>query len=289
MGYPYDAYNVYDTYDEVIKGALQEDIGSGDITTRATVSPAALARGKFIAKEDGVICGLSVLARVFALLNGDVLVTARVDEGSPVQKGDVIAEISGPAAVILTGERVALNFLQLLSGIATRTRDAVAQVADTKAVITDTRKTVPGLRSLAKYAVRVGGGRNHRFHLADGILIKDNHIVAAGGLCKAVEKAKEAASHLLKIEVEVETFAQIEEALSCHADVIMLDNMSLKEMKKAVALINGRALVEASGNMGERDLKAVAATGVDLISVGALTHSIRAMDISLRFTMDGNL
>ncbi|HMM06672.1 MAG TPA: carboxylating nicotinate-nucleotide diphosphorylase [Clostridiales bacterium] len=284
MEYPYDELN-----DELIKGALREDIGSGDITTRATVSPAALARGKFIAKEEGVVCGLPILARVFELLDGDVLVTPKVGEGDAVQKGDVIAEISGPAAVILTGERVALNFLQLLSAIATRTRDAVEQVADTKAVITDTRKTVPGLRSLAKYAVRVGGGRNHRFHLTDGILIKDNHIVAAGGLCQAVTKAREAASHLLKIEVEAETFAQIEEALSCHADVIMLDNMSLEEMKKAVALINGRALVEASGNMGERDLKAVAATGVDLISVGALTHSIRAMDISLRFTLNGNL
>ncbi len=276
-------------YDELIKGALREDIGNGDITTRATVTPGTLARGKFIAKEDGVICGLPVLVRVFELLDADVLVTARVEEGSSVRKGDVIAEISGPAAVILTGERVALNFLQLLSGIATRTRDAVEQVAGTKAVITDTRKTVPGLRSLAKYAVRVGGGRNHRFNLTDGILIKDNHIVAAGGLCKAAAQAKGAASHLLKIEVEVETFAQIEEALSCGVDVIMLDNMSLKEMKQAVALINGRALVEASGNMGERDLKAVAATGVDLISVGALTHSIRAMDISLRFTIDGNL
>ncbi len=275
-------------YDEVIKTALREDIGSGDITTGATVAPGILARGKFIAKEDGVICGLPVLARVFALLDGDVLVTARVDEGSLVQKGDVIAEISGPAAVILAGERVALNFLQLLSGIATRTRAAVAQVAGTEAVITDTRKTVPGLRLLAKYAVRVGGGRNHRFNLTDGILIKDNHIVAAGGLCEAVAKARKTASHLLKIEVEVEDFSQLEEALSCGVDVIMLDNMSLEEMKKAVTLINHRALVEASGNMGERDLKAVAATGVDIISVGALTHSIRALDISLRFTVENN-
>lgn len=276
-------------YDEVIKTALREDIGSGDITTVSTVAPHTVAHGKFIAKEGGVICGLPILERVFFLLDDTVLITARVEEGDYVQKGDVIAEISGPSSVILTGERVALNFLQLLSGIATRTRAAVEQVAGTKAMITDTRKTTPGLRLLEKYAVRVGGGRNHRLNLADGILIKDNHIVAAGGLCQAVMKARRVASHFLKIEVEVETFSQIEEALSCNVDVIMLDNMSLEDMKKAVSLIRGRALVEASGNMGERDLKEVAATGVDMISVGALTHSICAMDISLRFTVDDRL
>jgi nicotinate-nucleotide pyrophosphorylase (carboxylating) len=216
------------------------------------------------------------------------MVTAKVAEGDDVIKGDLIAEISGPAHSILTGERVALNFLQLLSAIATRTRLAVKEVAGTKTVIADTRKTTPGLRTLEKYAVRIGGGSNHRFNLSDGILIKDNHISAAGGIRCAVENAKKVASPLLKIEVEVETFSQIEEALACDVDVIMLDNMPIEDMKKAVALINGRALVEASGNMGEKDLKKVADTGVDIISVGALTHSRKAMDISLRFIVADN-
>lgn len=272
-------------YDDVIKTALKEDIGSGDITTAATVAPGKSADGNFLAKEDGVICGLPVLARVFTLLDDDVVVRPKVEEGAWVKKGDLIAGISGPARAILTGERVALNFLQLLSAIATRTRLAVEEVAAAKAVIADTRKTTPGLRALEKYAVAVGGGSNHRFNLADGILIKDNHISAAGGISAAVANARKAASHLLKIEVEVETLPQIGEALSCGVDVIMLDNMSIEEMKKAVTLIDGRALVEASGNMGEKDLKEVAKTGVDIISVGALTHSIKAMDISLRFTV----
>jgi nicotinate-nucleotide pyrophosphorylase (carboxylating) len=275
-------------YDDVIKAALREDVGSGDITTVATVASGKTACGRFIAKEEGVICGLPVLERVFSLLDDTVMVTAKVAEGDDVIKGDLIAEISGPAHSILTGERVALNFLQLLSAIATRTRLAVKEVAGTKTVIADTRKTTPGLRTLEKYAVRIGGGSNHRFNLSDGILIKDNHISAAGGIRCAVENAKKVASPLLKIEVEVETFSQIEEALACDVDVIMLDNMPIEDMKKAVALINGRALVEASGNMGEKDLKKVADTGVDIISVGALTHSRKAMDISLRFIVADN-
>lgn len=275
-------------YDDVIKTALKEDIGNGDITTAATVAPGKKACGNFLAKEDGVICGLPVMKRVFALLDDDVVVNPKVEEGAWVQKGDLIAGISGPAQAILTGERVALNLLQLLSAIATRTRLAVNEVAGTKAVIADTRKTTPGLRNLEKYAVRIGGGSNHRFNLADGILIKDNHISAAGGISVAVANAKKVASHLLKIEVEVETFSQIEEALCCSVDVIMLDNMSIEEMQKAVTLIDGRALVEASGNMGKKDLKEVAKTGVDIISIGALTHSIKAMDISLRFTVGDN-
>lgn len=269
--------------DEIIMRALEEDIGNGDITTLATVSEDTRTEGYFIAKEQGVICGLPILKRVFEILDSSISIRFNIKEGEPVEKGTVIAVISGNARGILTGERVALNFLQRLSGIATRTHEAAVQIEGTKAVITDTRKTTPGLRSTEKYAVRIGGGSNHRFNLADGILIKDNHIKAAGGITQAIAKTRQYASHLMKIEVEVETFEQIEEALQAKADVIMLDNMSIGDMAKAVGIIGGRALVEASGNMGEKDLRTVAETGVDIISIGALTHSIRAMDISLRF------
>jgi nicotinate-nucleotide pyrophosphorylase (carboxylating) len=269
--------------DEIIKRALEEDIGSGDITTLATVSQDRQTEGLFIAKEEGVVCGLPVLKRVYETLDASIKIECIANEGDLVQKGDVIARISGNAQNILTGERVALNFLQRLSGIATRTRWAVREIAGTKAVITDTRKTTPGLRFLEKYAVRIGGGSNHRFNLADGILIKDNHISAAGGIRQAVALARKAAPHMLKIEVETENFAQIEEALQSGADIIMLDNMGIENMKQAVSMIGGRALVEASGNMGDKDLLAVAQTGVDIISIGALTHTVRAMDISLRF------
>jgi nicotinate-nucleotide pyrophosphorylase (carboxylating) len=269
--------------DAVIRRALEEDVGSGDITTLATVEEGRQIAGRFVAKEDGIICGLPVLKRVFELLDIAVLLEPTLAEGAAVKKGDLIARIEGPARSILTGERVALNFLQRLSGIATRTHEAVRMVAGTRAAITDTRKTTPGLRVLEKYAVRVGGGRNHRFSLCDGVLIKDNHIRAAGGIAEAVARARRAAPHMLKVEVETESFAQIDEALRSGADIIMLDNMSLPDMAEAVRIIAGQALVEASGNMGEADLQAVARTGVDLISIGALTHSVQALDISLRF------
>lgn len=269
--------------DEMIKRALEEDIGNGDITTTSTVPEETKIEGVFIAKEAGVICGLPVVERTFELLDPTVEVHLKVREGDSVKKGDVIATVFGSARNILTGERVALNFLQRLSGIATRTRVAVDQIEGTGAVIADTRKTTPGLRCVEKYAVRVGGGSNHRYNLADGILIKDNHISAAGGITQAVTMARKAAPHTLKIEVEVETFEQVREALACRADIIMLDNMSIEDMKTAVAMIDGKALVEASGNMGEKNLFDVASTGVDIISVGALTHTIKAMDISLKF------
>ncbi len=269
--------------DETIRIALSEDIGNGDVTTCSTVGTETQIVGKYIAKQQGVICGLPVVKRVFELLDESVSLKVIKDEGSLADTGEIIAEISGPARSILTGERVSLNFLQHLSGIATRTRTAVKAISGTKAMITDTRKTTPGLRALEKYAVRVGGGTNHRFNLAGGILIKDNHISAAGGITNAVRLARKYAPHTLKLEVEVETFAQVEEALACKADIIMLDNMSIPDMARAVSMISGRALVEASGNMGEKDLRAVAQTGVDLISIGALTHSVAAMDISLRF------
>lgn len=276
-------FNIYNL-DKMIERALEEDFGNGDITTLATVEENKQIKGSFIAKEEGVICGLPILARIFEVLDPSVKLDFLVQEGDQVMGGDIIAKISGPARSILTGERVALNFLQRLSGIATRTRVAVEQISGTKAVIADTRKTTPGLRSIEKYAVRVGGGSNHRFNLSDGVLIKDNHISAAGGITQAVLGARRFAPHTLKIEVEVENFTQIEEALACGADIIMLDNMNTEEMTKAVQMIDGKALVEASGNMGDRNLRTVAECGVDIISIGALTHTIRAMDISLRFT-----
>jgi len=269
--------------DEFIKRALDEDIGTGDITTMSCIPENAVSKGAFKAKETGVICGMDILVRVFALLDPTVIVSPLVRDGILVEKGLVIAEISGNSRSILSGERVALNLVQRLSGISTRTYAAVRQVEGTKASIVDTRKTTPGLRVLEKYAVKTGGGKNHRFNLSDGVLIKDNHIKAAGGIGKAVEAVLKTAPHTLKIEVETETTEQIDEALAAGADIIMLDNMTLDEMTAAVEHINGKALVEASGNMGDRDLREVAETGVDLISIGALTHTVKALDISLKF------
>ena len=269
--------------DDLIRQSLKEDIGTGDITTLSTVPEEQTVSGRFIAKSSLVVCGIDVAVRVFSLIDERVRISVLARDGTSVSTGTIIAEIAGPARAILTGERVALNFLQLLSGIATRTRDCVEAVRGTKARITDTRKTTPGLRVLEKYAVRTGGGSNHRFNLSDGVLIKDNHIKAAGSITQAVRAARLSIPHTLKIEVEVENAGMIEEALACGADIIMLDNMSLEDMSAAVKRINGQTVVEASGNMGEKDLMAVARTGVDLISIGALTHSIMAADISLRF------
>ncbi len=275
----------HDTTSDLIQTALREDLATGDITTLSVIDKDREAHGRFIAKEDGIVCGLSLIADVYHALDEEVNVVYHVPEGGRIRRGDLVAEVFGRAVSLLSGERVALNLLQHLSGIATATSKAVEAVEGYKARITDTRKTTPGMRVLEKYAVRVGGGSNHRFCLADGILIKDNHIVAAGGITAAVEAARKNAPHTLKIEVEVETRAQTEEALAAGADIIMLDNMSCPEMKECVELIGGRAMVEASGNMGERNLAEVAATGVDIISIGALTHSVKALDISLKFTL----
>ncbi len=268
--------------DDILTRALEEDVGTGDITTLCTVPEDRVTSGRYIAKSVGIVCGLQVVERTFELLDPHISFIPHVTEGQAVATGTVIAEVVGNARNILTGERVGLNLLQRLSGIATSTAKAVAAVEGTKARITDTRKTIPGLRVLEKYAVRVGGGSNHRFNLTDGILIKDNHIEAAGGITAAVQAARRNAPHTLKIEVEVENLDQVEEALACGADIIMLDNMNLETMTEAVRRIAGRAMTEASGNMGDRDLRAVAATGVDLISVGALTHTVRVLDISLK-------
>lgn len=270
--------------DKLIDDALREDVGTGDITTLSTIPADATITGRYIAKEDGVLCGMDVAKAVFARLDDAVVFEKKKEDGDAFGKGDILATVSGNARSILTGERVSLNLMQHLSGIAARTAQAVAQVKGTQAHIADTRKTTPGLRVLEKYAVTCGGGSNHRFNLADGVLIKDNHIAAAGGIAPAVAMARQHIPHTLKIEVEVETFAQLEEALEAGADIIMLDNMSNEDMKKAVATVAGRALTEASGNMGDKDLREVAATGVDIISIGALTHSVRAADISLKFS-----
>lgn len=278
------AFLDYIGLDDFLRSAISEDIGTGDITTSCCVPESAAAHGKFRCKESGVLAGVGIIARVYSLLSGNVCVTILKNDGDEVREGDIIAEVSGPARVILTGERVALNILQHMSGIATRTALAVSQVAGTNARIVDTRKTTPGMRVLEKYAVTCGGGHNHRFNLADGILIKDNHIVASGGIAAAVSNVRGTAPHTLKIEVETESVEQIDQALAANADIIMLDNMSVDEMAAAVRHIGGRALTEASGNMGDRDLRAVAETGVDFISIGALTHSVRALDISLKFT-----
>ncbi|MBC7764947.1 MAG: carboxylating nicotinate-nucleotide diphosphorylase [Hyphomonadaceae bacterium] len=269
--------------DKIIQNSLEEDIGWGDLTTESTIPKDKQAQAKLIAKQEGVLCGIAVFARVMQTVDASTQVILLKQEGQHVNCGDVLATLSGRAAAILMAERVALNLLQRMSGIATQTAQLVAMVSGTKAAITDTRKTTPGLRMLEKYAVRMGGGRNHRFNLSDGVLIKDNHIRAAGGITQAVLAAKAYVPHLIKIEVETENLAQVQEALDALADVIMLDNMDIPMMAQAVALINGRALVEASGNMGEKDLRAVAQTGVDIISIGAITHTIKAMDISLRF------
>lgn len=263
--------------------ALAEDVGTGDITTQSTVPYDTMITGKFIAKTSGVLCGTEIAKAVFAYVDAQVKMETFFKDGDKVDKGDVIGTVEGRAVSVLTGERLALNFMQRLSGIATRTRQAVDEVTGYAVKIIDTRKTTPGLRVMEKYAVRTGGGYNHRITLADGVLIKDNHIKAAGGITPAVKAARENAPHTLKVEVEVENLDMVNEALQAGADIIMLDNMSNALMTQAVKLIDKRALVEASGNMDEKNLKEVAATGVDLISIGALTHTIKPMDISLRF------
>jgi nicotinate-nucleotide pyrophosphorylase (carboxylating) len=274
------------TVDKIIKNALEEDLGWGDVTTDSTIPADAKISGVFIAKEQGVVCGIQVCKRVFELLDSTILFEIKLDDGQKVQKGDILAQISGSARNILKGERVSLNLLQRMSGIATAANKYAEAVRGTNARVVDTRKTMPGLRVLDKYAVLTGGCHNHRFNLSDLVLIKDNHIKAAGGIATAVATAKKNLSHALKIEVEVESLEQLKEALEAGADIVMLDNMSLDMMKEAVQITGGRALLEASGNValeGDRSVKAIAQTGVDIISVGALTHSVFAMDISLRF------
>ncbi|WP_134685222.1 carboxylating nicotinate-nucleotide diphosphorylase [Brevibacillus migulae] len=260
---------------------LHEDIGFGDVTTMSTIPESEQGVGILYAKEAGIIAGLPVAAQVFATVDAALAFKTVVEEGARVEKGQAVAEVSGSVRSILSGERLALNLLQRMSGIATRTSEYAQAVAGTKARVVDTRKTTPGLRMLEKYAVRVGGGHNHRYALYDAVMIKDNHIKGAGGITQAVAAARKAIPHTMKIEVEAETMAQVEEALQAVADIIMLDNMPNELMKQAVALIGGRAVVEASGGVTLETIGAIAQTGVDVISVGALTHSVKALDISL--------
>jgi nicotinate-nucleotide pyrophosphorylase (carboxylating) len=274
--------NIMHTTDDLIKIALAEDIGPMDITTENLVEPDDVGRGVIVAKEPLVLAGLAVARRVFELLESSVTFTSGFDEGDAAEPGDIVLEINGKMQTLLMGERTALNFLQHLSGIATFVRAHVKETAGKDVRLVDTRKTTPGLRTLEKYAVRIGGAHNHRTGLFDGVLIKDNHIAAAGGILPAVEKIRKRISHLVKIEVEVSDSAQVEEALAAGADVIMLDNMDLDRIKNAVRQINKRALVEVSGGVKKEDLAALAQTGVDIISSGALTHSARSVDLSMR-------
>ncbi|MEI6305182.1 MAG: carboxylating nicotinate-nucleotide diphosphorylase [Deltaproteobacteria bacterium] len=267
--------------DRLIDQALLEDIHTGDITTQAVMPEKRHASARLIAKEEMVLAGLFVAERVFHRLNPAISFNSCQPEGGRVLKGDLLATLTGNASDLLMGERVALNLLQRLSGIASLTSRYVDAVKGTKARIVDTRKTTPGLRELEKYAVRIGGGINHRTGLYDGILIKENHITAAGGIAIAVSRARAYIPHTLKIEIETETLIQVHEALAAGADIIMLDNMSLADMRNAVDAIAGRALVEASGGVNLGSVRSIADTGVDIISVGALTHSARAMDISM--------
>lgn len=267
--------------DKIITQGLEEDIGTGDLTSSSIIPSDATTKAIIHAKEAGVVAGIEVVRRVFITLEPNISFFPRVKDGQQVDQGTILAEVEGKARAILMGERLALNLLQRLSGIATRTARLVSLVGDKKTRIVDTRKTTPGLRILEKYAVRVGGGHNHRFGLYDAVMIKDNHIKVAGGIAQAVELARRNIPHTAKIEVEVEDLTGVRSALEAKADIIMLDNMELEIMKQSVELVAGRALVEASGNMTEERIPQVVATGVDIISVGALTHSVKALDISL--------
>ncbi len=266
---------------ETIARALAEDVGSGDITSESTIPPDLRLKGDLVAKQVGVIAGLEVAALVFAAVDTAIQFTPLVNDGDRVTRGTVVARVFGPARSILTAERTALNFLQRMSGIATDTRRFVDAVAGTRAVILDTRKTCPGLRLLDKWAVRLGGAQNHRTGLYDMVLIKDNHIAAAGGITQAVRKARERAPKGILIEVEVKSLQELDEALALGVDRIMLDNMSLDDIREAVRRVQGRVKLEVSGGVTLSTVTKIAATGVDYISVGALTHSPQALDISL--------
>ncbi len=266
----------------LIDAALEEDIGSGDITTNFLVPPHAMSEASIVAKEDLVVAGLAVAKAVFQRLDPDVQFVANVADGQSVEKGSIVVRLIGRLSGLLTGERTALNFMQRLSGIATNVRGYMRLIENYPVRLVDTRKTTPGWRVLEKYAVRMGGAANHRMGLYDAVLIKDNHIAGCGGIGPAVAAIRNRVSHLTKIEVEAATLAEVDDAIAAGADVIMLDNMDLEMIGQAVRKIDKKALVEVSGGVTQKDLKALAASGVDLISVGALTHSARAVDLSMR-------
>lgn len=267
-------------YEDLVGRALREDIGTGDLSS-LILPEDFLGEAKLYAKEEGVICGLEIVESVFRIIDSRITIECLVKEGSEVSPGMLVMILKGPLRGILQGERTALNFLQHLSGIASMTKRLTDMVADLSVKVVDTRKTIPGMRSLQKYAVRAGGGHNHRFGLYDGVMLKDNHLAVAGGISEAVRRVKAKVGHMVKIEVECETLDQVKEAVDSGADVIMLDNMSLADMKSAVRIIDHRAIVEASGGIREDTIRQIAETGVDIISVGRLTHSVNALDFSL--------
>ena len=266
---------------KIIQNALREDIGTGDITTLSTVNSRKKGRALAVAKDDFIVAGMDIFEETFKSVDQNIEVKKLIKDGCPAKKGDILAEVSGSLSGILQAERVSLNLLQRMCGIATLTSQYVRAVRGTRAKILDTRKTAPGLRVLDKLAVKLGGGTNHRIGLYDGVLIKDNHIEAAGSITAAVKAVRKNLSRSMRIEVETKNIPEVREALSCGVEIIMLDNMTIPVMKKAVALVAGRALLEASGNVSLQNVADIAAIGVDFISVGALTHSVKAADISL--------
>lgn len=268
--------------DEIIERALREDINYVDAATDYLLDDDDVSTARFVAKASGILCGIDIAVRVFEMLDKDVKVQINIKDGGKVEKGDVIAVVTGRTKAILKAERTSLNILQHMSGIATETAKYAECCKGTRAHVTETRKTLPGLRAIEKYAVTVGGGKNHRYNLSDGAMLKDNHIDAYGSITKAVEALRSRMGHMIKIEVEVRNEEELREALSCNADVIMLDNMTCEQMKKCVEIADGKAVLEASGNVTLDNMAEVAATGVDIVSVGALTHSVKAFDISLR-------
>ena len=271
--------------DNLIKTALLEDINYVDITTDYLIPEDQENEAKFLAKADGVLCGIEVALRVFTLIQPDFQYEVFIHDGEEVKKGDIIAKIKGKTRTILKGERTALNLLQHMSGISSMTNRIVKIVEGTNASIADTRKTLPGMRPLQKYAVTVGGGKNHRFNLSDAAMLKDNHVDAGGGITNAVTKLRTKLGHMAKVELEVRTLDELREALSVDVDVIMLDNMDNDTMREAVKIADGKALLEASGGITEETIRDVAETGVDIISIGALTHSVKAFDISLKIIL----
>lgn len=268
--------------DEYLKNALKEDITSEDVTTNSVMRTYKKGSAQLICKEDGVICGLSVFARVFELLDSRVIFETTYHDGDVMKKGDLIGTVTGDIRALLSGERTALNYLQRMSGIATYTNEYAKELKGYKTTLLDTRKTTPGMRPFEKYAVRIGGGSNHRYNLSDGILLKDNHIGAAGSVTKAVAMAKEYAPFVRKIEVEVENLDMVAEAIAAGADIIMLDNMDNETMRKAVEIIGDKAKTECSGNVTKERLREIAEVGVDFVSSGALTHSAPIIDFSLK-------
>lgn len=268
--------------DDIIKTALMEDINYIDAAADNLIPPEHTSSAYYVAKDSGVVCGIEIAKRVFEMTGGNVYFKILINDGAKVKKGDIIAELEGSTLTMLKGERTALNILQHMSGIATATNKCVELVEGTKASVTDTRKTLPGLRALQKYAVTVGGGKNHRYNLSDAAMLKDNHIDAYGGITAAVAELRKHIGHTVKIEVEVRTLDELREALANKVEIIMLDNMSCDEMKQAVEITDGAALLEASGNVTAENICAVAETGVDIISLGALTHSVKCFDISMK-------